>query len=149
MNREDILYRILYSYFLEQTFSVATGRIDKLLSVACIILGLAVTGDFFPELSGALVVVLVSVQVAGGFRERSVNAMKKSAEYLQLFDDEEAYSDSDLKWRLKTLEVTDGNIWSSIKHIAMLKTQIRMDVPAEQRERLPLKSRVICLLVGD
>ncbi|GEE26259.1 hypothetical protein EC121427_04719 [Escherichia coli O145:H28] len=31
MDRDDILDRVLYGYFLEQLFSVATGRLDKLL----------------------------------------------------------------------------------------------------------------------
>lgn len=47
MVREDTLYRILYSYFLERIFSVATGHINKLFSVVCIVLGLGATGSFF------------------------------------------------------------------------------------------------------
>ena len=37
MDRDDILDRVLYGYFLEQLFSVATGRLDKLFSVVSII----------------------------------------------------------------------------------------------------------------
>ncbi len=48
MDRDDILDRILYGYFLEQLFSVATGRLDKLLSVVSVILGSSVIGGFVP-----------------------------------------------------------------------------------------------------
>ena len=50
MDRDDILDRILYGYFLEQLFSVVTGRLDKLLSVVSIILGSSVIGGFIPEI---------------------------------------------------------------------------------------------------
>ncbi|WP_332832728.1 hypothetical protein [Escherichia coli] len=62
--------------------------------------------------------------------------MRKSAEYLQLFDDAEKYSDSELKIQLKTLEKTDNHIWSSLKDIAILKTQIKIGVSIEQQEKL-------------
>ncbi len=67
--------------------------------------------------------------------------MRKSAEYLQLFDDAEKYSDSELKIQLKTLEKTDGHIWSSLKDIAIL-TQIKMGVSIEQQEKLPNKIQI-------
>ncbi|MFP1527399.1 hypothetical protein ACLB1R_05950 [Escherichia coli] len=54
MDRDDILDRILYGYFLEQLFSVATGRLDKLLSVVSVILGFTVIGGFVPEISAFL-----------------------------------------------------------------------------------------------
>ncbi|WP_249538128.1 hypothetical protein, partial [Escherichia coli] len=102
----------------------ATGRLDKLFSVVSIILGSSVIGGFIPEVSGVLIVVIATVQTIYGFGQKSGNAMRKSAEYLQFYDDAEKYSDSELKMQLKLLEKTDDNIWSSLKDIAILKTQI-------------------------
>ncbi|KIH34235.1 hypothetical protein [Escherichia coli] len=148
MDRDDILDRILYGYFLEQLFSVATGRLDKLLSVVSIILGSSVIGGFIPEISGVFIVVIATVQTIYGFGQKSGNAMRKSAEYLQLFDDAEKYSDSELKIQLKTLEKTDNHIWSSLKDIAILKTQIKIGVSIEQQEKLPTKSKLMRFLCG-
>ncbi|BDI35544.1 hypothetical protein NKK66_RS24925 [Escherichia coli] len=67
MDRDDILDRIFYGYFLEQLFSVATGRLDKLLSVVSIILGSSVIGGFIPEISGVFIVVIATVQTIYGF----------------------------------------------------------------------------------
>ncbi|ENW8619429.1 hypothetical protein ACFMQN_004317, partial [Escherichia coli] len=78
----------------------------------------------------------------------SGNAMRKSAEYLQLFDDAEKYSDSELKIQLKTLGKTDDHIWSSLKDIAILKTQIKIGVSIEQHEKLPTKSKLMRFLCG-
>ena len=148
MDRDDILDRILYGYFLEQLFSVATGRLDKLLSVVSIILGSSVIGGFIPEISGVFIVVIATVQTIYGFGLKSGNAMRKSAEYLQLFDDAEKYSDSELKMQLKILEKTDAHIWSSLKDIAILKTQIKIGVSIEQQEKLPTKSKLMRFLCG-
>ena len=57
--------------------------------------------------------------------------MRKYAEYLQFYDDAEKYSDSELKMQLKLLEKTDDNIWSSLKDIAILKTQIKIGISVE------------------
>ncbi len=76
MDRDDILDRILYGYFLEQLFSVATGRLDKLLSVVSIILGSSVIGGFIPEISGVFIVVIATVQTIYGFGQKSGNAMR-------------------------------------------------------------------------
>ncbi|EEV6588035.1 TPA: hypothetical protein L1V50_005183 [Escherichia coli] len=129
-------------------FSVATGRLDKLLSVVSIILGSSVIGGFIPEISGVFIVVIATVQTIYGFGQKSGNAMRKSAEYLQLFDDAEKYSDSELKIQLKTLEKTDDHIWSSLKDIAILKTQIKIGVSIEQQEKLPTKSKLMRFLCG-
>ncbi|HII2830743.1 TPA: hypothetical protein ACY0A3_004765, partial [Escherichia coli] len=125
---------------------VATGRLDKLLSVVSIILGSSVIGGFIPEISGVFIVVIATVQTIYGFGQKSGNAMRKSAEYLQLFDDAEKYSDSELKMQLKILEKTDDHIWSSLKDIAILKTQIKIGVSIEQQEKLPTKSKLMRFL---
>ncbi|HII2830866.1 TPA: hypothetical protein ACY0A3_004900, partial [Escherichia coli] len=127
---------------------VATGRLDKLLSVVSIILGSSVIGGFIPEISGVFIVVIATVQTIYGFGQKSGNAMRKSAEYLQLFDDAEKYSDSELKMQLKILEKTDDHIWSSLKDIAILKTQIKIGVSIEQQEKLPTKSKLMRFLCG-
>ncbi|EJI6955469.1 hypothetical protein NFW18_004645 [Escherichia coli] len=129
-------------------FSVATGRLDKLLSVVSIILGSSVIGGFIPEISGVFIVVIATDQTIYGFGQKSGNAMRKSAEYLQLFDDAEKYSDSELKIQLKTLGKTDDHIWSSLKDIAILKTQIKIGVSIEQHEKLPTKSKLMRFLCG-
>ncbi|MFP1495812.1 hypothetical protein ACLB1Q_04795 [Escherichia coli] len=76
MDRDDILDRNLYGYFLEQLFSVATGRLDKLLSVVSIILGSSVIGGFISEISGVFIVVIATVQTFMD-SDKSGNAMSK------------------------------------------------------------------------
>ncbi|EEQ9295976.1 hypothetical protein GHS73_005284 [Escherichia coli] len=113
-----------------------------------IILGSSVIGGFIPEVSGVLIVVIATVQTIYGFGQKSGNAMRKSAEYLQLYDDAEKYSDSELKIQLKLLEKTDDNIWSSLKDIAILKTRIKIGISVEQQEKLSAKSKLMRFLCG-
>ncbi len=146
MNRENVIDRILYSYFLEQIFSVATGRLDRLLSCVNIILGSSVIVGIIPRLSCVIIVIVTVMQVVYSFGKKSGTASCKAAEYLQLYDDQSEYNDSELKYKLKMLEKTDENIWSPLKDIAILKTQIKVGIPKEQRIKLSVISRMFIIL---
>ncbi len=45
MNREELLYQILYSHNLEKLYGTLTGRIDKILSFCLLLLGSAVVAS--------------------------------------------------------------------------------------------------------
>lgn len=148
MSREDILDRILYCYFLEQLFSVATGRLDKLFSVLILILGSSVIFNFNPLISGIGIVIISSIQTTYEFGKKSGNAGRKAAEYLLLYDDANEHNDTELKTKLHVLEKTDENIWSSLKDIAILKTQIKIGIPTKHQTKLSLHSRLLRLICG-
>ncbi|HAK4777653.1 TPA: hypothetical protein H2C15_003937 [Salmonella enterica] len=148
MSREDILDRVLYGYFLEQLYSTACGRLDKFLSVLTLILGSSIVMKANPFIFGLGIVIITAIQTTYEFGKKSGNARRKSMEYLSLFDDEASFDENALKSKFKDLEKTDNAIWSSLKPVALLKTQIKIGLPVEHCERLPLLSRIIRLLSG-
>lgn len=148
MSRDNTLDRILYGYFLEQLFSTLCGRLDKLLSVLMLILGSSVVLNVNPFMAGVAIVIISAIQTTYEFGKKSGEARRKSMEYLSLFDDESAYNDGALKIKLSELEKTDNNPWSSLKPVALLKTQIKIGVPAKDREQLTRLSRFIRILCG-
>ncbi|WP_332832177.1 hypothetical protein [Escherichia coli] len=108
-----------------------------------VILGSSVIGGFIPEISGVFIVVIATVQTIYGFGQKSGNAMRKSAEYLQLFDDAEKYSDSELKNSVKN---SGKNRWSIFGHhlkiLRFLKTQIKMGVSIEHTREVAHKIQI-------
>ncbi|MDE1488944.1 hypothetical protein KKI90_22225 [Xenorhabdus bovienii] len=148
MSRDDILDRILYSHYLEQLYATATGRIDKLLLVLIFIFGSAVVLKANPFIFGVLIVALTAIQITYQFGRQSGEAKKRASDYLKLYTLESKYNDDDLKDRMIELESRDETIWSSLHHIAILKTQIKIDVVSEQQIKLTFCEKSFRLLCG-
>ena len=60
MSRNDIIDRIIYSHYLEQLYSTALSRLDKLFSTFILIFGSALIFEVNPFACGFAVVVLMS-----------------------------------------------------------------------------------------
>ncbi|WP_446469233.1 hypothetical protein [Xenorhabdus stockiae] len=148
MSRDDILDRILYSHYLEQLYSTATGRLDKLLLVLIFIFGSAVVLKASPVIFGVLIVVLTAIQITYQFGRISGEAKRRAAGYLNLFTLESKYSDEELLNRMLEMESRDEIIWSSLQHIAILKVQIKINLNPDDQTKLTFPEKAFRLLCG-
>ncbi|MFS1539528.1 MAG: hypothetical protein ACL7BU_13530 [Candidatus Phlomobacter fragariae] len=148
MNREEITDRILYGHYLEQLFAIITGRIDKFISVLLLIFGSAIVLKGNPYFFGISIVGLSAIQLTYQFGKKSGAAKKKAFDYLKLYTNESKFDDGELRERLLELESTDEIIWSCLKPIALLKTQIRLNIEPQFQEKLSGCHKLICFICG-
>lgn len=142
MSREEMTDRILYGHYLEQLYSTATGRIDRLISTLIFILGSAIVLKANPFYFGVLVVILTAIQTCYAFGKKSGAAQKKAFDYLKLYTNASKYTEEEIRDRLLDLESTDEIIWSILQPIALLKTQIRLGVHQYYTEKLPFTAKL-------
>ncbi|HCQ6671051.1 hypothetical protein ACHEUO_22300 [Klebsiella oxytoca] len=128
MNREEMLYQILYSHNLERMFSTVTGRIDKALSFFLILLGSGViVGLGYPVITGLLIAGISAIKLAFHFEASSERSRKQAAAYLKLFNAQHLIeSDDDLLNKITELQDEDHTLWSVLIYPAMVATQIEM-----------------------
>ncbi|KMJ47092.1 hypothetical protein AB204_00145 [Xenorhabdus khoisanae] len=63
---------------------------------------------------------------------------------MRLHTAESKYNDEeDLKDRMIDIKSKDEIIWSSLQHITLLKTQIKLNIETEQREKLSLFEELV------
>ncbi|WP_334473468.1 hypothetical protein [Arsenophonus sp. PmNCSU2021_1] len=148
MNREEITDRILYGHYLEQLFAIITGRIDRFISVLLLIFGSAIVLNGNPFFFGISIVVLSAIQSTYQFGKKSGEAKKKAFDYLKLYTNESKFDDSELRERLLELESTDDIIWPCLEPIALLKTQIKLNVDLQFQEKLSYYQKFIRLVCG-
>ncbi|CDL80097.1 hypothetical protein [Xenorhabdus cabanillasii] len=146
MSRDQILERILYSHYLEQVYSTATGRVDKFISVLMFIFGSTIVFNGNPYVFGFLIVALTAIQTNFQFALKSGLAKKKAADYLKLHTLESKYDDQALMDKLLELEGSDEILWSSLQNIAVLKTQIKLEVQPDLQEKLTLSGKLTKLV---
>ncbi|MCE9874304.1 hypothetical protein LZ667_23430 [Hafnia alvei] len=150
MDREELLYRIEYSYNFEHLFSSLTWRIDKLISLILLILGSAVfsgvQGAFW---YGLAVAVLTAIQMTYQFAKSSEHSSRQSREYLKLLTLESRYSDDELLDKLVELEDNDLRPWLILSDIALVRTNIRKGYDEDQDPNLSRTKRFIAWFAGD
>ncbi|WP_334470082.1 hypothetical protein [Arsenophonus sp. PmNCSU2021_1] len=141
----EITDRILYSYYLEQLFAIIAGRIDRFISGLLFISGLVIVLNGNPFFFGMSIVVLSAIQSTCQFGKKSGAAKKKAFDYLKLYTHESKFDDSELRKRLLELESTDEIIWPCLESIALLKTQIRLNIEPQFQEKLPWYQKLVYL----
>lgn len=151
MDREELLYRINYSHNFERIFSSLTWRIDKLISLALLILGSAVfsgvQGAFW---YGLAVAVLTAIQMNYQFAKSSEHSARQSREYLKLLTLEGRYSDDDaLLDKLVELEDNDLTPWYILSDAALVRTNIGRGYSEDQDPHLSRFKRFVAWFAGD
>ncbi|MDE5308992.1 hypothetical protein PY546_25255 [Providencia stuartii] len=62
MSRNDLIDRVIYSHYLEQLYSTALGRVDKLISILIFIFGSAIVLQANTFVFGVLIAALTAIQ---------------------------------------------------------------------------------------
>jgi hypothetical protein len=150
MEREELLYRIEYSYNFETMFSKITWRIDKLISLVLLVLGSAVfsgvQGTFWFGLSIAM---LTAIQMTYQYAKASEHSSMQGKAYMKLLTLESRYSDDDLLDKIVEIEDGDHKPWFLLSDLAMIRTNIRRGYDAESDPQLPWYMKVIGWFAGD
>jgi len=150
MEREDLLYRIEYSYNFESMFSKITWRIDKLISLVLLILGSAVfsgvQGAFW---FGLAVAVLTAIQMTYQYAKASEHSSAQSRAYMKLLTLESRYSDDELLDKFVEIEDGDHKPWFILSDLAFIRTNIRKGYGPEHDPHLPWNIKIIGWFAGD
>lgn len=150
MEREELLYRIEYSYNFETMFSKITWRIDKLISLVLLILGSAVfsgvQGTFW---FGLAIAILTAIQMTYQYAKASEHSSMQGRAYMKLLTLESRYSDDDLLDKIVEIEDGDHKPWFLLSDLAMIRTNIRRGYDAESDPKLPWYMKAIGWFAGD
>ncbi|HEC0656731.1 TPA: hypothetical protein R1S00_004057 [Enterobacter hormaechei] len=149
MNRDDIIFDIHYSHYLEKMFATLTGRIDRIITFIIILSGcgvfVSVTGYF---IVGALIAALSICQVVFQFSRASGVAAEHARKYLALITDEPALSNEELLSRFKLLQDSDSEPWGSLKPAAHKRASVVLG-RIDNSRALTSKEAFLARLGGD
>jgi len=149
MNRDDIIFDIHYSHYLEKMFATLTGRIDRIITFIIILSGCGV----FVSISGymifgAIISALSISQVVFQFSRASGVAAEHARKYLALITDEQELSDKELFSRFKLLQDSDSDPWGALKPAAHKRASIVLGRQDNSRA-LTRKEAFFAKLGGD
>ncbi|MGH1472825.1 hypothetical protein [Yersinia proxima] len=133
MSREDMLYQIMYSHYLEKMFSIFTGRLDKTLSFALILLGSSVMANFdHTIIIGLAIAVISAVKMAFTFEATAEHSRKQAAMYLKLFNiQHQIASDEELLKEIQNIQDGDYSPWLVFTYPAMLRAKTDLGISNE------------------
>ncbi|MHB9807018.1 hypothetical protein [Pantoea ananatis] len=119
MSRDDVIFDLHHSYYLENMFSTLMGRIDRLMSLLLIVLGGTALAPFSSELLfGISVAVLSAAQFIYQPGKQEGVASEHAKKYLQLISLKDGYDDETLLKRFVELQSIDTRLWNSLKNAA-------------------------------
>jgi len=149
MNRDDIIFDIHYSHYLEKMFATLTGRIDRIITFIIILSGCGV----FVSISGymifgALISALSISQVVFQFSRASGIAAEHARKYLALITDEPELSTEELFSRFKLLQDSDSDPWGALQPAAHKRASIALGRQDNSRPLTPAEA-FIARLGGD
>lgn len=149
MNRDDIIFDINYSHYLEKMFATLTGRIDRIITFIIILSGCGV----FVSISGymifgAIISALSISQVVFQFSRASGVAAEHARKYLALITDEPELSNEELSSRFKLLQDSDSEPWGVLKPAAHKRATIVLGRKDNTRS-LTRKEAFFARLGGD
>lgn len=135
MSRDDVIFDLHYSYFLENMFSTLMGRIDKTMSLLLIVLG----GTAFAPFSNAFffgvsVATLSATQFIFQPGKQEGVAAEHAKKYLQLIGISGTLDDETLLKRFNELQSLDSKPWGTLKNAAQRRATIVLDMHDIQPE---------------
>lgn len=127
MSRDDVIFDLHYSYYLENMFSTLMGRIDRLMSLLLIVLGGTALAPFSNELLfGISVAVLSAAQFIYQPGKQEGVASEHAKKYLQLISLQAELDDATLLKRFVELQSLDTKPWNALKNAAQRRATISL-----------------------
>ena len=149
MSRQDLIFDINYSYYLEKMFSTLKGRIDRLMTFLIILSGcgvfVSITGYVW---FGAFIAALSVSQVVYQFSRVSGIATEQARIYLELITDEESLTDEELQARFKQIQNADSKPWGCLELPAHKRAAIALERTDTTRD-LTNSEKLAAWLAGD
>ncbi|MDE9537256.1 hypothetical protein [Xenorhabdus bovienii] len=129
MSRNDIIFDINYSFYLENLFGTLMGRIDKFISITLIVLGGSVFspfGNLF--IFGALVAVISAAQFIYQPGRGAGISDEQAKKYRQLITLEPTLTDEELTRRFYEVQSLDSKPWGVLRSPAYKRASIRLEL---------------------
>ncbi|WP_289992081.1 hypothetical protein [Photorhabdus laumondii] len=149
MSRDDIIFDINYSFFLESMFGTLMGRIDKFISLVLIVLGGSVFspfGNLF--IFGASVATISAAQFIYQPGRSAGISDEQAKKYLQLITIEPTLTDDELQKRFCELQSLDSKPWGVLKNPAYKMACIKLGL-ADQTAILTKPESLWSWIAGD
>lgn len=149
MTRNDDVFDITYSYYVEKMFSTITARLDKLITLAITVSGLGIF-SFMSEMVwiGVIIAVLSITQIIFKFSRASVIAEAQYRKYLRLSLEAPLLSDEQLRMKRIPIEEVDSNPWSLLQPAAYKRACIHLGLK-DNSARLTFCQACCSWLAGD
>ncbi|WP_416778172.1 hypothetical protein ACNFJN_08260 [Xenorhabdus budapestensis] len=127
MSRNDIIFDINYSFYLENLFGTLMGRIDKFISITLIVLGGSVFSHFGNVfIFGFLVAVISAAQFIYQPGRASGISDEQAKKYRQLITIEPTLADEELTRRFSEIQSLDSKPWSVLQSAAYKRASIKL-----------------------
>ncbi|EJB3412854.1 hypothetical protein MT516_004159 [Salmonella enterica] len=151
MNREDIIFRIHYSYFLEEMHARLFNRLDRWISFILILLGSSVFASFGnPVYIGGTVATLSAVGFIWQFPRSAVNSEHQSRAMKHLIHTADTLTDTELLTAFTSAQEGDSPAVGYLRDPAYKRALIATGRQNEASTiRLSICSKFISYLAGD
>lgn len=149
MTRNELIFDIIYSYYLEKMFATINGRIDKLLSLIILgsCLGAFSDGASLKTIAG-LIGILSLIQIIYQFAKQAGIAEDQAKKYRMLSIEADDLNDQELNFKLKSLQVTDSNPWNILTNAAYNRACMSLG-KIDSTEKLSCAEWLFARLAGE
>ncbi|MCB2249439.1 hypothetical protein KTQ81_21710 [Salmonella enterica subsp. diarizonae] len=151
MNREDIVFRIHYSYFIEEMHARLFNRLDRWIAFILILLGSSVFASIGnPVYIGAIVVVLSAFGFIWQFPRSAANCENQARAMKRLINTANTLDDAELLSAFTILQDGDTPAIGYLRDPAHKRALIATGHQVEASEtHLSACSKLISFLSGD
>lgn len=151
MNREEVLRRVYYSYFLESMQATLYGRIDRLLSFAQLLLGSVVFASLGKVMVwGALVAAISAIAFVWRPARSAMECEQQSGKLKRLISEETGMTDAEFLRAYQKAEETDSAVIGGLRDAALKRAYIVLNRPDESAKiRLTRFGSLLSAMAGD
>ncbi len=130
MSRDNIIFDLHYSFYLENMFSTLMGRVDKTLSLLLIVLGgITLITSINEFVFGISVAILSAAQLIFQPGKQGGIASAHAKKYLRLISASGRLDNKMLLKQFCELQTLDSRPWRVLKHAAQWRATIVLDFP--------------------
>lgn len=150
MSRNEIIFNMYYSHYLELMNGTLLGRIDRLISLIYMVLGGAALASFASSVYFGVGVAIVSfLQIIYQPGPKSGLSLEHSKKYLQLIMLQETIQDdAELHKRYLEIQSLDNYPLGILKNAAFKRASVRMDLD-DQSPRLTICECLMARIAGE
>lgn len=123
----ETTFMLYYSYCVEEVAEAFNRRLDRLLTLALLVLGASIIASFKASIYGGLLVALISgLQLTYKFGEGAGKSKNQKARYDELIHNRGAMADKSLSSKLAVICKSDSTVSGWIKAVAHKKACIML-----------------------
>ncbi|HGC3346287.1 TPA: hypothetical protein ACIYF7_003918 [Escherichia coli] len=143
--RDEVMFRLWYSYWLERIAAVFNRRLDAIINILILAAGaFIVAGWHFGWVLGAVVVVLGACNFICRFGQRAQAASEHAHRYNELITKSALLSTEALLARLPELEMHDSPVLECMENVTYNKACMSLNI--SHRESLSFAEKMMAAI---